>query len=240
MRSSFLCQTAHGPNYNFTGPVYYGATCREEDLTQPDLNCIFPSQHVADRHSKAAVDLIAKLDEMLASAEIQSYPRELAVEPVSELETQWILAVRALTSCPGIALDLAEETVGRPYADAMRNLHHMYPVDPDVAYAFAESLMVLNAWKLYEYPTGRPLSNDVIEIRRVLEESLKTNPDHPGLCHLYVHLLEMSDEPHKALQACAVLRTKFPDAGHLVHMPTHIGRLSHVGACLMLCFDGYE
>jgi len=82
--------------------------------------------------------------------------------------------------------------------------------------------MVLNAWKLYDYPSGRPLSDDVPEIRRVLEDSMEIHPHHAGLCHVYVHLCEMSDAPEKALSVCETLRTRFPDAGHLIHMATHI------------------
>jgi len=46
--------------------------------------------------------------------------------------------------------------------------------------------------------------------------------DHPGLLHLYVHLMEMSPFPQRALRAGDRLRDLVPDAGHLIHMPTHI------------------
>ena len=82
--------------------------------------------------------------------------------------------------------------------------------------------MVINAWSLFEYPNGRPLSPDVPEIQRVLEHGLQISPRHPGLCHLYVHLSEMSSTPEMALEACKTLRVSCPDAGHLLHMPTHI------------------
>lgn len=47
-------------------------------------------------------------------------------------------------------------------------------------------------------------------------------PEHPGLCHLYIHCMEMSPYPEKALEVCSRLRHIVPDAGHLRHMPTHI------------------
>jgi tetratricopeptide (TPR) repeat protein len=59
----------------------------------------------------------------------------------------------------------------------------------------------------------------------VLEEGFETQPaawDHPGLLHLYVHLMEMSPFPERALRVGDRLRNVAPDAGHLVHMPTHI------------------
>jgi tetratricopeptide (TPR) repeat protein len=112
--------------------------------------------------------------------------------------------------------------IGRPYADAMRKVYEKYPEDPEVGYCFAESLMVLNAWHLYEYPTGKAVSPDVNETRDVLERSLTMHKDHAGLCHMYVHLSEMSAHPELALKACEPLRHNFPQAGHLIHMPTHI------------------
>jgi len=98
--------------------------------------------------------------------------------------------------------------VGRPYVDALRRVHERFPEDAEVSYFFAESLMVLNAWNLYEYPTGRPLSKDVEEIERVLERALQLHPRHAGICHLYVHLCEMSSHPEKSMSACEALRTE--------------------------------
>ena len=69
--------------------------------------------------------------------------------------------------------------------------------------------MVLNAWNLYEYPTGRPLSEDIDEIETVLEQALQLHPRHAGICHLYVHLCEMSSHPEKALSACQSLREEY-------------------------------
>ncbi|KAL3924318.1 MAG: hypothetical protein SGILL_001117 [Bacillariaceae sp.] len=141
---------------------------------------------------------------------------------ISDVEMQLLLAIRVLTCHPGLEHTLADDIVGRPFADAMRKVHEKYPKDPEVAYCFAESLMVLNAWQLYEYPTGKAVSPDVDETRKVLETSLSIHKDHAGLCHMYVHLSEMSAHPEKALTACEPLRNKFHQAGHLIHMPTHI------------------
>jgi hypothetical protein len=137
---------------------------------------------------------------------------------ISDIETQWLVAIRVLTGCPGVDPGLSYETVGRPFADAMRKVYQNFPKDPDIAYCFAESLMVLNAWQLYEYPSGKPVSPDVVETRAVLETSLKLHTHHAGLCHMYVHLSEMSAHPELALVACAPLRDQFPAAGHLIHM----------------------
>lgn len=145
---------------------------------------------------------------------------------ISDVEAQLLAAIRILTGTPGIDPDLSDETVGRPYAAAMRKVYQNYPDDPDICYFFAESLMVLNAWQLYEYPSGQPVSPDVVETRTVLERALLQHPHHAGLCHMYVHLSEMSAHPEKALAACQPLRTQFRHAGHLIHMPTHIDVLT--------------
>ena len=141
---------------------------------------------------------------------------------VSDVESLLLQAIRVLTRHPGVFPDLADETVGRPFAEEMRKVFQRYPNDPEVAYCFAESLMVLNAWQLYDYPSGEPVSPDVVETRKVLEDALDMHPKHAGLCHMYVHLSEMSATPEKALKACEPLRSFFPHAGHLIHMPTHI------------------
>ena len=93
---------------------------------------------------------------------------------------------------PGIQPNEAEKRVGRPYADALAKIYERISSNAEVSYFYAELLMVLNAWKLYEYPTGKPLSSDVYSIEGVLENALELHPEHPGLCHLYVHLCEMS------------------------------------------------
>mmetsp|Transcript_23979 Transcript_23979/g.35646 ORF Transcript_23979/g.35646 Transcript_23979/m.35646 type:complete len:915 (-) Transcript_23979:22-2766(-) len=141
---------------------------------------------------------------------------------MQQVETLLINAIRCLNCNPGIDPSIAEQCNGVSYKNAMRHVYHSFPNDAEVAYFFAESIMVLHAWKLFEYPTGVPLSEDVAEVKEVLEKSLKIHPNHVGLCHMYVHFCEMAPYPERALSACDVLRTRFPDAGHLLHMPTHI------------------
>jgi hypothetical protein len=127
---------------------------------------------------------------------------------ITDVESQIVTAVRILTCNPGINAKIADELVGYPYAGAMRKIYSMYQNDAEVVYFFAEALMVLNAWELYEYPTGQPRSEDVLEIQRILETALEKHPDHAGLCHMYVHLSEMSSDPGRALSACIPLRSK--------------------------------
>jgi tetratricopeptide (TPR) repeat protein len=113
----------------------------------------------------------------------------------------------------------------RDFAEAMRAVHKAHPTDNDIATIFADALMNLAPWNLWNIADGSvPEGAPTIEAKLVLE-TLMGSPggmSHPGLLHFYVHLMEMSPTPEKALPAADVLRTLVPDAGHLVHMPTHI------------------
>jgi tetratricopeptide (TPR) repeat protein len=111
------------------------------------------------------------------------------------------------------------------YAAAMRHVYRAYPDDLDVAALFAEALMNLTPWALWDLATGAPAAgSEAIEIKEVLERALTAGDGqtHPGVLHMYVHLMEMSAHPEDALRAGDWLRDLVPDAGHLRHMPTHI------------------
>jgi tetratricopeptide (TPR) repeat protein len=111
------------------------------------------------------------------------------------------------------------------YADAMRGAYAAHPDDLDVAVLFADALMNLTPWELWDTRTGQPAPGAAtVEIRAVLERALGTPEGraHPGALHLYIHLMEMSPRPQDALWAGELLRDRCPDAGHLVHMPTHL------------------
>lgn len=108
----------------------------------------------------------------------------------------------------------------RTYADAMRVLSRKYPTDLDAATLFAEALMDLSPWD-YWTREGRP-QRYTAEIVATLERVLKTNPDHPGACHFYIHALEASSHPERALPCADRLPKLMPGAGHLAHVPAHI------------------
>jgi tetratricopeptide (TPR) repeat protein len=111
------------------------------------------------------------------------------------------------------------------YADAMREVYRSYPDDLDVAALLADALMNLTPWALWDQATGQPASGAATaEARVVLERALDCpgGRSHPGVLHMYIHLMEMSPTPEAALQAGDLLRDLVPDAGHLRHMPTHL------------------
>ncbi|MCG6884245.1 MAG: hypothetical protein LJE62_10885 [Silicimonas sp.] len=112
------------------------------------------------------------------------------------------------------------------YSDAMRAVYESFPGDLDVACIFVEAIMNRTPWKMWDQATGDIAEGaGTKEAQDVLERMFDQHEEawtHPGLLHLYVHLMEMSPMPEKALKAGDALRELVPDAGHLMHMPTHI------------------
>ncbi len=106
------------------------------------------------------------------------------------------------------------------YATAMRELANRYPNDPDAAALFAESMLDLSPWDNWT-PAGEPKPGTQ-EIVATLERGLGFAPNHPGLCHFYIHTVEASLTPERALPCAERLGALMPGAGHLVHMPAHI------------------
>lgn len=114
------------------------------------------------------------------------------------------------------------------YAASMRDVYQRFPDDPDVVALFAEALIDRTPWQLWDLKTGQPAAGaDTLETVAVLERALQRMEEHgdaphPGVLHMYVHTLEMSPFPERALRAGDILRDLVPDAGHLRHMPSHI------------------
>ncbi len=114
------------------------------------------------------------------------------------------------------------------YACAMRSAYREWPRDPDIAVLFADAIMTCTPWKLWNLRTGEPAEGaGTLEAQAVLEDAIRRMEEaggapHPGLLHFYIHLMEMSPHPEKALRAGDQLYGLMPDAGHMHHMPTHI------------------
>jgi tetratricopeptide (TPR) repeat protein len=119
--------------------------------------------------------------------------------------------------------DLATWT--RSYTDGIAAAYEAFATDLDVAALYADALVNVTAWQLWDVRTGEPAPGaHTLEARGVLETAMAQpgGMSHPGLLHLYIHLVEMSGHPEDALAAADALRHLAPDAGHLVHMPSHI------------------
>jgi tetratricopeptide (TPR) repeat protein len=110
--------------------------------------------------------------------------------------------------------------LAKNYSAAIKSLAQKYPDDLDAATFYAESLMDLNPWKLWSLE-GQPADN-TLEIVRTLESVLARDPNHAGANHFYIHAVEASPNPERALPSAHRLDTMIPQAGHLVHMPAHI------------------
>lgn len=108
----------------------------------------------------------------------------------------------------------------KSYSDAMGALSKKFPDDNDVATLYAESLMNLRPWALYKKDgTPEPGTDKIVA---TLEGVMKRDPVHPGANHYYIHAVEASNKPDRALVQAGRLETLVPGAGHLVHMPAHV------------------
>jgi tetratricopeptide (TPR) repeat protein len=139
------------------------------------------------------------------------------LDHASPVERELIMALKA--RC---AKDLPEDLtpLNRAYADAMGEVWRKHPEDADIGMLYAEALMVITPWELYN--ENREAAEGTAEIEALLERVLKLNPNLPGANHLYIHAVEMSKTPERGLEAAERLATLVPGSGHLRHMPSHI------------------
>ncbi|MHB8493923.1 MAG: tetratricopeptide repeat protein [Casimicrobiaceae bacterium] len=144
--------------------------------------------------------------------------KAVALEPnASPAERNYIDALATRYSADPNA-DLAP--LQRAYANAMKEVVRRHPHDDDAAVLYAESLMDLDPWK-YWSSDGKP-ADGTLETVAVLKRVLARDPDHIGANHYYIHALEASPHPERALKAARRLEVLAPSAGHLVHMPAHV------------------
>ncbi len=128
--------------------------------------------------------------------------------------------VEALTKRYLGAPRASRNALDKAYADAMRLVWKTYPHDPDAGVLFAEAMMDLRPWDFWAADgTPKPGTQEFVS---TLETVLAQHPDHPGVCHYYIHAVEASREPKRALPCADRLPNLMPGAGHLVHMPAHI------------------
>ena len=135
----------------------------------------------------------------------------------SEKEKAYINALSTRYSAQPVSdrrsLDIA-------YANAMRDVMKRYPDDLDATTLFAEALMDTMPWDYYmEDRRPKAVTEELI---RALEHVIAKDPQHPGANHFYIHAVEASRYPERALPSAKRLGRIAPGAGHLVHMPSHI------------------
>jgi tetratricopeptide (TPR) repeat protein len=183
---------ALGPNYNKAWEAF-----DEVDLVDTVAKAHLVTQHALAQREEASAVERALIDTLPA--------RYQSAEPPSSVEDlyRW----------------------NDDYADAMRTVYDDHGNDLDIAGLFAEALLNRTPWQLWDLASGKPAEGaSTAEAIDVLERALE-NPAarvHPGILHMYIHLMEMSPHPERALRVTDWLRGLVPDAGHLQHMPSHI------------------
>lgn len=115
---------------------------------------------------------------------------------------------------------ISRERLNQQYADAMQQVYTTFPNSADAAALFADALMVEHPWDLYDkYYRAKPWTPKLV---RVLEKLVQRFPFHPGGGHYYIHAIEGSTQPGKALAVADRLGKMMPGVAHVVHMPSHI------------------
>jgi tetratricopeptide (TPR) repeat protein len=138
----------------------------------------------------------------------------------SPVEKALIAAVTRRFADPPPSDPAVQAGLDKAYADAMREVARQFPDDLDAAALAAEAMMDLRPWDLWT-KDGKPQPG-TDEIVATLERVLAKNPDHPGANHYYIHAVEASPHPEKALASADRIATLIPGAAHIVHMPSHI------------------
>ena len=115
----------------------------------------------------------------------------------------------------------------REFTEEMRKVYAAFPHDPDIAALFAEAAITCTPRQLWNLKTGRPnpdalAEEAVVVLETAIEEIEDTGIRHPGILHMYIHLMEMSPYPERALRAADMLRGLVADGGHMEHMSAHI------------------
>ena len=156
------------------------------------------------REAKARIASVSEVERMMIEAIVLRYQSPEPVE--GECYNQW----------------------NDEYAGGMRRVYQAYSDDPDVTALFAEAMMTRTPWALWDLESGQPAEGaSTLESVEVLERAMASadqakHSPHPGLLHMYIHVMEMSPFPERALRACDQLRQLVPGSGHLCHMPSHI------------------
>lgn len=190
------CAMAHWGLAYSLGPNYNKPW---EFFDEKDLDTTVSRTHRAASRAKTSASTVTSVEKALIHALQYRYPQQEAPNDCSI----W----------------------NKEYARAMENVYRKFPSDLDVASLYADALMNLTPWALWDLSTGEPATGArTLEAKHVLDCALAQDGalSHPGLLHLYIHLMEMSGTPEAALNVADHLRGLVPDAGHLHHMPTHL------------------
>ncbi len=161
-----------------------------------------------------------------AGMEPDNYERAYeAVQKAVELSVQTTEKEKALINALSKRYSKAATDDRTPldmaYSKAMQDVYTNFSNDADVCAMYAESIMNLHPWDLWDKKGNT--KEWTPEIISLLGQALKINPNHPGAHHFYIHAVESSFSPEKGLASAKAFDNGLvPGAGHLVHMPSHI------------------
>jgi len=167
-----------------------------------------------------------ELDTVLSKARLSLEAANHKLSQATPVEQALVSALNYRYQSEIAPKDLSQWT--DDYASAMRKVYQRFSQDYDVTALFVEAMMNRTPWQMWDPRSGDPIMGaDTQECRDVLEKAIaEVEADglsrHPGILHLYIHLMEMSPVPEVALRVADDLRELVPDAGHLKHMATHI------------------
>jgi tetratricopeptide (TPR) repeat protein len=115
---------------------------------------------------------------------------------------------------------ISRKILNERYAAEMKKVYQQFSKDADAGSLYADAMMLLHPWQYWQH-NGKPeaWTPAIVE---VLEKTLRSNPQHPGANHYYIHTLEASPDPGRALASADRLGRLMPLVSHMVHMPSHI------------------
>jgi len=177
----------------------------------PDINR--PRENDLDR--KAAKQALADADTALQNDSRRIPP------PKDLAEIKVIIDALKLRFADCLTGDDCQDWRNKAYQKAIAAHIKDYPNDPDYVILFADAAMNQTPWG-YWNADGTPKSEAIAQSEQAIEAALRHKPDHNGLIHWYIHLMEMSGKPGSAEPYASKLARLAPNAGHLVHMPSHI------------------
>lgn len=106
------------------------------------------------------------------------------------------------------------------YADAMRKVVKNFPEDVNAKVLLAAALFDVLDWNLWSIE-GKPQVT-TLELIQILEEAIALDKDHIGANHYYIHALEHSPNPEKALESAKRLNDLNTGIEQLAHAPAHL------------------
>ena len=196
------CAMGHWGLAHVTGPYYNGPWPRMPPMQRTDA---LAKANAAIRAAERCVDGVSPVEQALVLAMVRRFPE-------GENEDMDVFA-----------------SWDDDYADAMREVFARFGRDDeDVCALTVEALICRTPWLLWDLERRVPADGaDTAEALEILDAAVAAatadgRPQHPGLLHFKIHIMEMSPVPEDALAASDMLRTMCPDAAHLVHMPSHI------------------